>query len=206
MFKRKPRDSKGRFLETGITELECPQCGGSISQSAYYSGKRQCQKCYHKNRAVGRTPNTECFFCGEPLYKAPTILKNKNKFACSKCKGKARSLMLKENPSLYKNLVGDNHHNWKGGITKKKKRQRDTFGRSIRKMVLKRDNYTCQMCGDKKNLQVDHIQRFSDYEELRFSTDNCRTLCMDCHYFVTFGRKIPEGMSWGQNRREENVR
>lgn len=39
----------------------------------------------------------------------------------------------------------------------------------------------------------------ADHPELRFDHDNCRTLCMSCHYVVTFDREMPEGTVWGHN-------
>ena len=97
-------------------------------------------------------------------------------------------------------LQGENSSAWKGGITSKNRLDRVRFRHTIQKSVFERDNYTCQMCGERGGkLQVDHIQSWADYVELRFSMDNCRTLCMDCHYFITFGKKKPEGIVWGHN-------
>lgn len=93
---------------------------------------------------------------------------------------------------------GENHHNWKGGITKKD----DMIRRSVqyklwRKAVFERDNYTCIWCGIKSGngkaviIQADHIKPFSLYPELRFAIDNGRTLCKNCHKTTdTFGNKI----------------
>lgn len=95
-------------------------------------------------------------------------------------------------------------NNWKGGITEKDKLERSRFRREIQKIVFKRDNFTCQMCGEKGGyLQVDHIQSWKDYIDLRFDINNCRTLCMDCHYFITFGKKKPSNVkNWGHNLKE----
>ena len=48
---------------------------------------------------------------------------------------------------------------------------------------MERDDYTCQMCGDKRggNLQVDHVIPQSLFPELRFDFGNARTLCKNCH-------------------------
>ena len=94
---------------------------------------------------------------------------------------------------------GIDNFQWKGGISTKEKTERARFTKSkIRKEVLKRDNYTCQMCGKQGGyLHVDHIQSWEEYVELRFSMDNLRTLCVDCHYMITFGKLRPENSTWG---------
>jgi hypothetical protein len=98
-------------------------------------------------------------------------------------------------------LSGNKHPNWKGGKTAEDKLERGKFKWYIQKKVIERDNYTCQICNTRGvALQVDHIQSWSEYTELRFSMDNCRTLCQKCHYKITFGREMPvEVKTWGQN-------
>ena len=92
------------------------------------------------------------------------------------------------------------HNFWKGGITPENTRQRGEFAKKYRPQVFERDNYTCQICGAYGvPIQVDHIKGWAKYPELRFNIDNCRTLCMACHYYVTFKRKMPKGTIWGHN-------
>lgn len=77
---------------------------------------------------------------------------------------------------------------------------RTKFSRNIRPLVMERDNHTCAMClSTGVPLQVDHIKSWAEFPELRFDIDNCRTLCISCHYFVTFGKEMPEGIVWGRN-------
>jgi len=97
--------------------------------------------------------------------------------------------------------TGENNVNWKGGVTSKNQSERVKFRQTIQKEVLKRDDYTCQLCGERGiALQVDHIQSWVDYVELRFNIENCRTLCKACHYEVTFGRPmLDKSMAWGHN-------
>jgi len=65
-------------------------------------------------------------------------------------------------------------------------------------MLLGVENVILKRFGGK--LQVAHIMSWADYPELRFNLDNCRTLCMACHYFETFGRELPEDVTtWGHN-------
>jgi predicted restriction endonuclease len=55
-----------------------------------------------------------------------------------------------------------------------------------RKQVKKLDNHTCQWpgCNMKKQLQVHHIKRWSDFPGLRFHPQNGITLCRKHHDFI----------------------
>ena len=62
--------------------------------------------------------------------------------------------------------------------------------------VLKRDNFTCVLCGykshtrikGKSDINVDHIKPYALYPKLRTELSNGRTLCIDCHKKTdTFG-------------------
>lgn len=90
---------------------------------------------------------------------------------------------------------------WAGYKTSLDRMERMKFRLEVQKKVFERDNYTCQMCSSRGGaLQVDHIQPWSEYVELRFDIKNCRTLCMDCHYKITFGREKPKDvLAWGHN-------
>lgn len=63
--------------------------------------------------------------------------------------------------------------------------------RNWRGIILKRDNYTCQVCNQMEGkLNVDHIKPFAYFPELRFELLNGRTLCVDCHKKTnTYGRQ-----------------
>lgn len=93
---------------------------------------------------------------------------------------------------------------WNKGLSKyanpenqTNKQQRMAF-RKVRNLVIARDNSICQICQTLTDYaQVDHIKSWSQYPELRFELSNCRTLCMPCHYYITYKRKLPEGNFWG---------
>lgn len=60
-------------------------------------------------------------------------------------------------------MVGDKHPNWQGGITGLHRRLRENFYVQQVPKVLQRDNYHCQLCGEKHNLQVHHKKTFFYY-------------------------------------------
>ena len=95
---------------------------------------------------------------------------------------------------------GAEHHNWKGGVTSEDKKLRSKFQKYTQQLVFKRDNYTCQICDAYGvPIQVDHIKGWAEYPKLRFEMANCRTLCMACHYYITFKKRMPVGIIWGHN-------
>ena len=91
------------------------------------------------------------------------------------------------------------NNKWKGGITSEDRKQRVKFRDIMQKNVFERDEYKCQDCGKGGYLQVHHIKEWSEYPELRFEMDNCKTLCMKCHYKITFNKDLKDGMIWGHN-------
>lgn len=53
--------------------------------------------------------------------------------------------------------------------------------RKWKKDVFNRDNYTCQQCGAKTNLEAHHIKEKRNYPELEFDVNNGICLCHKCH-------------------------
>lgn len=95
----------------------------------------------------------------------------------------------KKRPSI----SGENCHLWRGGISSETNLARHSLEYKLwREAVYKRDNYTCIECGQTRgNLNADHIKPFAYFPELRFSIENGRTLCHECHKKTdTYGWKI----------------
>jgi hypothetical protein len=89
--------------------------------------------------------------------------------------------------------MGDKSPAWKGGVWPLHKKIRATREIKLARLAaLIRDDYTCQMCGIRKEkfMEVDHIKPFSTHPELRAAIDNLRTLCHECHKQTdTYGGK-----------------
>lgn len=162
-------------------------------------------KCEYCKKSFVKKPNTKGRFCGYRCYwdskKGDKELakhfgdyKVWNKGKKGYKAGAEHWCYGKKRPEM----TGEKHFNWKGGRTGEDREARNKFKDLMQQNILARDNYTCQICQQIGGyLQVDHIKGWADYPELRFDENNCRTLCMACHYYVTYKKKMPKGIVWG---------
>ncbi|WP_411376670.1 RNA-guided endonuclease IscB [Desulfurobacterium thermolithotrophum] len=71
-------------------------------------------------------------------------------------------------------------------LARKEYQQKRYEGKNFREKVLKKDNYTCQICGGRENLEAHHIiPKSKGGTNL---VENGITLCKDCHRAVHEGR------------------
>lgn len=85
-------------------------------------------------------------------------------------------------------ISGENHHNWKGGITPIAVKLRTSRRyRDWRTSVFRRDGYVCSNCGDKSQrdhpvvLNAHHKLSVAEYPDKMFEIENGITLCVTCH-------------------------
>ena len=138
----------------------CTECGKEyyIRADRAESSKWCSQECWSNRRKLN-----DCEYCGEPITSY-----HGNKYCSRDC---AQSDMVKEK-----------HPQWKGGVSLTNERARNsTKLRKWREKVYRRDNYTCQHCGDTGHLHAHHIEEWAENKDKRFDVDNGLTLCIDCH-------------------------
>lgn len=173
------------------------------------SGLKRCMKCkewkptaeFPKDKSRKDGLHTRCKPCqARPLPHKTTTPPSMRKKLSEKMKGtqfrkgipltlKHRALLrrirIEEGQNGNGSFYGKNNPNWKGGITPENVKLRNCADYRIwRDKVFKRDNYTCQICGDNKgsNLNSHHINPWSKNKELRYDVTNGITLCSVCHY------------------------
>ena len=84
--------------------------------------------------------------------------------------------------SGFKPKYGPDNHNWKGGkSTENHKRREEPRYKEWRSAVFERDNYICQDCGARGDVEAHHIMPFLTHAALRYEVSNGKTLCKKCH-------------------------
>lgn len=111
--------------------------------------------------------------------------------------GNRERVNRKISKTLKGKFVGDESFNWKGGKTELSRAIRNSIEyKDWRRYVLARDNYTCNLCGERGGkLCIDHIKplravirdsKITTMQEARacadvWNTCNGRALCEPCH-------------------------
>ena len=151
----------------------CEVCGKEYegkSFSKYCSPKCKKKKnnaTFQKKRSEKRKQDWEqlehikqCPVCGKEFELKQTH--RTQKYCCAECRRKAERLYghKRETDLAYKDKI-----RFDGNRTK----------------ALERDEYTCTMCGAKKDLVVHHIDCSGQTDEPNNDVDNLTTLCRRCH-------------------------
>jgi len=89
-------------------------------------------------------------------------------------------------------LKGENHPNWKGGISSE--RARTSASREYkawRVSVFERDHHKCVCCEETKEVQTHHLVPYRDNKALSMDISNGATVCPTCHrlFHKIYGRK-----------------
>ena len=157
--------------------VKCKECGNIIYVNRYkyehqslFFCSFECKTNYQKRSQLG----TNNPFYGKEhnkLTKRKISLKNKGKRAWNKgVKVPWKTDMERE---LDRTLYGDKYREW-------------------RNSVFKRDDYTCQICGDSSsgNLNAHHLDGYNWCKDKRVDIDNGVTLCDECHrrFHKLYGR------------------
>jgi len=199
-----------------------PNCKKEISLNNFRFGKKRCKECYYKwikipqnNSNYKNGSSLEQHYCIEFNCKNKISLQNWY-YGNKRCKSCARkedwrtpSFLINFRKSHKGKRAKEKSNFWKGGITKLNNNIRSCLkSTDWAKLILKRDNYTCQKCFKRGGKLVGHHKKsFSKiFEEFRYlyfyldpkkdknkllklsykyipfwDTNNGITLCEKCH-------------------------
>lgn len=87
----------------------------------------------------------------------------------------------KECQLKYSYKKGSNHHFWNSNLTKEARSNYRKGHYLWKTKVKRRDNYTCQLCGSKKDLTAHHLYNYADYPDRREDVSNGITICQEHH-------------------------
>lgn len=129
---------------------------------------------YGRLKVISHFPGGRCgcqCICGEICFPTAKTLKRGHTRSCGCLRGDTLSLGAAIRQTRDQ-LLGITIPAWAGRVNFKY--------RVWRSEVLKRDGRICQLCGGPGNV-ADHLKRFKEFPELRYESDNGRTLCQTCH-------------------------
>lgn len=177
-----------------------------IKKSNHHFCSLKCRSLYKsinesgKNNINYKRITFKCEICGKEVNQIESHYNKCSHHYCSKeCSNKGWTLHYsgKNNP-LYgrkrPDMLGENNPSWNKELSDEDRQDRRLIEgyRPFIVSVLKRDNYTCQITGKRGgDLNVHHLNCFSDYEEGRMDLDNCITLSKEIHrlFHKIYGNK-----------------
>lgn len=156
------------FIRTGTRKSKCKLVCCSVACKA----KSQIGKIVPGFNLKPRNGPIRCAVCGKDFFAPPS---QKARYCSIRCRNQDRS--------FWDHARGENHYNWKGGITPVNQVLRQSAEYKIwRDAVFRRDGYQCSFCKHKgKGLEAHHRRTWSGHPELRFDVDNGITFCKQCH-------------------------
>lgn len=175
---------------------ECLNCGKSVTRKPYEFDincfcSKLCSNQYN-NKLKRHKLTTYCDYCGREIQRVKSkVYGNKSTYCSRECQHKGWSILYSgENSPIY------NHNK---PVNERIAERKYVGYYEWRKQVYKRDNYSCQCCGDDKggNLVAHHILNYSEHKELRIDINNGITLCKDCH------KKFHDTYGYTNNNKEQ---
>lgn len=110
-------------------------------------------------------------------------------------------IMRKRTGENHADVSGEKNPNYSSNLTNEEREITRKYPEYIdwRATVYKRDNHTCQCCGNNKggNLCAHHLESYRDNPELRISLENGVTLCEEYH------KNFHHQYGYGNNTREQ---
>lgn len=154
------------FHSKDVKKYICEICNKEFKGAKHNANRFCSRECYNKFHNI-KNKQRICPTCGKE-FEART---SEDKYCSQKC----------HLENLHKTFKGDNHWNWKGGISKENDNRDSNEYKKWRQEVYKRDDYKCKKCKSKEKINAHHILSWNHYPEFRYEVSNGITLCAKCH-------------------------
>lgn len=175
------RECYNKFHSKEVPICTCQVCGKIFKGSKYNANKFCSRKCYNNFHSI-KNKERSCPSCGK-IFLAKS---NEDKYCSWECYNNNRQMPK-----------GEEHWNWKGGISKNNDRHDSYEYKQWRIKVYQRDQYKCVKCGSKNKINAHHIYAWKYYLNLRYNIENGITLCEECHIQIY--------KKYGYNSKEEMI-
>lgn len=172
----------GEFQQRANDHLNghgCPKCRiGGVVKTTYEIYKPQLEEIgieCRRNKEDENILETKCFYCDK--WYVPLRQEIKNKISASKNIGGENNLYCSDKCKKACPTYGQSKYpkDFKIGTSRE-------VQSSLRKLVLKRDNWTCQRCESQEDgLHCHHFEGILYNPIESADVDNCITLCKNCH-------------------------
>jgi len=179
--KHQHKRNKNRFQVKKGTKIKVKV--SDLPKGSHVKVLCHCDVCGKENLIKYQNIKSNEYICLICLRKSEKNIKNLKqntlKMKCTK-RSKETKEKMKNN---HKDFSGKNNPNYNPNLTDKgRKQRRHGWGQNKWKnQIKKHNNFTCQKCGSKENLQAHHINNWKNFKEQRLDIDNGITLCKDCH-------------------------
>jgi hypothetical protein len=162
------------------TKLSCSKIGNKLgcSRGPIYTIYKELKSTGIKRNNIRISKKQIiCYTCNKKFYDTISQIKRSKRRFCSK---KCYTAWQKS-----KDNKGIKHPNWVDGGKHEDYlnhlRKSDDW-KIWRSKIFQRDNYICQLCGDRGlELHPHHIKQKCDFPDLIFDINNGITLCKECH-------------------------
>lgn len=203
------------------TEFECDECGETEERLKKHLGRVDGQYCSVEcsGKSQEKKESFVCDGCGEHFEKCPSLRKEERTYCSQECYSNDNSKTVECNLDSCDNKMRlpntkieqyDNnycsvdcqHESMEKSLDESEATHfsRTPAGIAWRDAIRERDNWTCEDCGSRNNIEAHHIKRRADCEinqdgiDERLAMWNGVSLCRFCHAMRHEGEQVFELM------------
>lgn len=206
-----------------VTKYTCETCGTPFEKRGKRDERVKYCSPGCRNKGMQKRTTRKCAVCGKDVTRAESLNQAENVFCSLQCAGVYRAENIRgENHPRYNSITRDcaicgkeiqipfsvdiyknvrtcsrecRAEYEKRHPRKYKANEQRQYLAEQKKIALERDNYTCQHCGAKEDLELHHIKKRRSFKGDLMAADNADNLityCHTCHLTLEPRKRITE--------------